>query len=61
MVDKIWEGSPTYTYIEQLKSNNAELVKALRPFANFACSPSGECKCNNCVARDLVDKYEIKE
>lgn len=28
-----------------------ELEGALQPFANFACSPPGECECNNCKAR----------
>lgn len=33
-----------------------DLVKALRPFAAFACSPFGQCKCNNCYARDVLEK-----
>jgi hypothetical protein len=32
------------------------LVSALEPFARFACSPTGECSCNNCVARDVIKK-----
>ena len=32
------------------------LEDALKPFAQFACSPKGECTCHNCVARDLLIK-----
>lgn len=35
-----------------------ELLEALRPFANFACSPPGECDCNNCKARDVISVLE---
>jgi hypothetical protein len=31
-----------------------ELRKLLAPFAAFACSPPGECKCHNCKARDSI-------
>lgn len=31
-----------------------ELEKALKPFANFACSERNGCACNNCIARDLL-------
>lgn len=41
--------------VAELEKRNGELVAALRPFANFACSPPGECACNNCRARSLVD------
>lgn len=33
-----------------------ELVEALCPFANYACSPVGQCKCHNCRARDVLAK-----
>lgn len=33
-----------------------DLLEALRPFANFACSPSGECDCFNCKARAAIAK-----
>jgi hypothetical protein len=33
-----------------------ELVDALRPFANYACSPAGTCACHNCRARDVLTK-----
>ena len=29
----------------------AMLREALRPFANYACSPAGQCDCHNCRAR----------
>ena len=32
----------------------AALETALKLFAQFACSPKGECDCNNCKARDLL-------
>lgn len=32
------------------------LVEALRPFANFACSPAGQCDCHNCRARAAIAK-----
>jgi hypothetical protein len=37
---------------DQLKI--AELVEALKPFAAMSCSPAGECKCYNCIARDAL-------
>jgi hypothetical protein len=37
--------------IRFLERVNAELVEAVRPFANYACSPPGECECHNCRAR----------
>lgn len=33
-----------------------ELLEALRPFANYACSPVGTCQCHNCRARDVIAK-----
>jgi hypothetical protein len=33
-----------------------ELLEALRPFANYACSPAGQCECHNCRARDAIGK-----
>lgn len=33
-----------------------ELLAALTPFANFACSPPGECECHNCRARAAIEK-----
>lgn len=33
-----------------------ELLEALEPFAQFACSPPGECECHNCHARDVIAK-----
>lgn len=47
------------------RDDNANLIKAskdmyraLRPFAEFACSPKGECDCHNCVARDALAKAD---
>lgn len=37
--------------IRRLERVNAELVEAVRPFSNYACSPPGECECHNCRAR----------
>ena len=31
-----------------------ELESALKPFAQFSCSPRGACDCRNCRARDLT-------
>lgn len=31
-----------------------DLLEALKPFANFACTPP--CLCQNCKARDAVNK-----
>jgi hypothetical protein len=47
--------------LEQANKTIDKLVDALRPFANFACSPSNGCKCNNCVARDLVEEQALKK
>lgn len=38
-----------------------DLFKALKPFANFACSPPGECKCFNCKARDAINKAVVEQ
>lgn len=35
-----------------------DLLEALRPFANYQCSPPGQCECHNCKARDAVAKAE---
>lgn len=40
----------------QLIAAAPELLEALDPFAQFACSPPGECQCHNCRARDIVAK-----
>jgi len=40
--------------IDSYAEKNRKLTKALAPFAMFACSGPGECKCHNCVARDLL-------
>ena len=37
------------------------LVDALKPFAQFSCSPIGECNCHNCKARDLVESLKGKQ
>lgn len=29
-----------------------ELIDALKPFAQYACD--SECRCNNCIARDVL-------
>lgn len=34
---------------------------ALKPFANFSCSPPNKCACYNCVARDALAIREAKE
>ena len=39
-----------------LAASAPELLKALEPFAKFACSPAGECDCHNCRARDAIAK-----
>ena len=38
------------------QADRDELVKALRPFAQCACSPEGECRCYNCIARDTINR-----
>ncbi len=38
----------------QLADRVKVLEGALQPFANFSCSPPGECQCHNCIARDAL-------
>lgn len=38
------------------QADRDELVKALHPFAQCACSPEGECRCYNCIARDTINR-----
>lgn len=38
----------------RLRAINAELVAALKPFAQFACDPP--CECHNCIARAALTK-----
>jgi hypothetical protein len=35
-----------------------EAREALRPFANYACSPLGQCKCHNCNAHAAIASIE---
>lgn len=60
-----WAVANAMTYHNQHDSMDAnarliaaapELMTALRPFANFACSPPGDCMCHNCRARDVIAK-----
>lgn len=40
-------------------ADESRLVKALQPFANYACDPiEGPCACNNCEARDAIAEHE---
>lgn len=41
-----------------LRERNKALAEALRPFAQFACSPAGQCNCHNCAARAALDQQE---
>lgn len=43
--------------LSQLRQLCREMHNTLRPFANFACSPAGQCDCNNCKARAAIEKY----
>jgi hypothetical protein len=36
------------------------IVNCLKPFAAMHCSPTGECQCNNCKARDAIAKLGDK-
>jgi hypothetical protein len=58
MADKIWKGSPTYTYIEQLKSDNAKLVKYLREAAEYF-RQDRRYKAHKRFC-DIADEYEVK-
>ena len=42
-------------------NHHHRLREALLPFAAFACSPVGECGCNNCAARALLDELDNLE
>lgn len=47
--------------LQNALEENERLRVALKPFACFACSPAGECDCNNCIARDLLTLTTTKE
>ena len=49
-----------YKEIQALQADNDRLREGLKPFAVFACSPTGECDCYNCKARDLLAQ-EVSE
>jgi len=42
----------------ELRARIAKLEDALRPFSYFACSPLGECACDNCEAARLLNNNE---
>jgi hypothetical protein len=44
--------------VDDLRASHTALMGALRPFANFACSPAGQCGCNNCKARDVLQRAQ---
>ena len=49
--------------VDRLKAQDAtidKLVDGLEPLANFACSPEGECDCDGCIARDLINSVTEK-
>jgi hypothetical protein len=43
---------------EALMAQVEELMELSKPFAQYACSPTGECSCHNCLLRDALDKYQ---
>jgi len=43
---------------KELGGRVSSLEDALRPFSYFACSPLGECTCNNCEAARLLNNNE---
>lgn len=47
-----------WRFARQLERENAMLRRALKPFAQFACSPPGTCDCHNCVARVAIQFTE---
>lgn len=52
------EVAPGFTDRTRLIATAPELLEALRPFANYACSPADQCECHNCRARDVIAKAE---
>lgn len=46
---------PIYISKEKQTATIDKLILSLKPFAQFACSPEGECDCHNCAARDLIN------
>ncbi len=41
-----------------LKQQKDELLKALKPFANFACDDWETHKCMNCIAKQVIAKAQ---
>jgi hypothetical protein len=56
--DEEWQDLYSSAQLAALRKSHAELVEALRPFANYACSPRGTCACNNCIARDAIAMHQ---
>lgn len=41
-----------HIWADLIDKKTSDLVKALQPFANYACDPP--CGCHNCIAREQV-------